>query len=163
MVGDAPGRPPTLFLSPGRMSGAKGALALRDSLPPTTVLSAEQGYDADRFREALEDKEIAACIPARRGHKPPPVMAQKLHKQHHRIEKLLARLRGWRRIATRYDRCREPFLSAICIAAMVMFWLRDPTLAYHGIPLTGLMMGQSEAQQFFRLNFRNLWGMSGSP
>ena len=29
----------------------------------------------------------------------------------------------WRRIATRYDRCGELFLSAICIAATVMFWL----------------------------------------
>ncbi|MBD3786322.1 MAG: IS5/IS1182 family transposase, partial [Sphingomonadales bacterium] len=27
------------------------------------------------------------------------------------------------RIATRYDRCGEIFLSAICIAATVMFWL----------------------------------------
>ncbi|MBD3786801.1 MAG: IS5/IS1182 family transposase, partial [Sphingomonadales bacterium] len=26
-------------------------------------------------------------------------------------------------IATRYDRCGEIFLSAICIAATVMFWL----------------------------------------
>ena len=41
----------------------------------------------------------------------------------HRIENLFARLKDWRRIATRYDRCGELFLSAICIAATVMFCL----------------------------------------
>jgi hypothetical protein len=32
-------------------------------------------------------------------------------------------LKGWRRIVTRYDRCGELFLSAIRIAAIVVFWL----------------------------------------
>ena len=49
------------------MSDAKGAAALLSALPPAEVLLADKGYDADWFREALEDKEIAACIPARRG------------------------------------------------------------------------------------------------
>ncbi|MBS6829995.1 MAG: IS5/IS1182 family transposase, partial [Desulfovibrio sp.] len=29
----------------------------------------------------------------------------------------------WRRIATRYDRCAHTFFSAICIAAIVIFYL----------------------------------------
>lgn len=33
------------------------------------------------------------------------------------------RLKDWLRIATRYDRCGELFLSAICIATIIMFWL----------------------------------------
>ena len=41
----------------------------------------------------------------------------------HRIENLFAHLKDWRRIATRYDRCADLSLSAICIAATVMFWL----------------------------------------
>jgi transposase len=52
-----------------------------------------------------------------------PARDRKLYKQRHRIENLFARLKDWRRIATRYDRCSELFLSAICIAATVMFWL----------------------------------------
>ena len=42
------------------MSGAKGALALRGSLPPARVLLADKGYEADRFREAFEDNAITA-------------------------------------------------------------------------------------------------------
>ena len=35
----------------------------------------------------------------------------------------VARLKDWRRIATRYDRCADIFMSACAIAAVVMFWL----------------------------------------
>jgi transposase len=39
------------------------------------------------------------------------------------VENLFAKLKDWRRIATRYDRCAHTFFSAICIAAAVIFWL----------------------------------------
>ena len=123
MVCDGAGRPLTFFLSPGQMSDAKGAAALLSALPPARVLLADKGYDANWFREALQQRGIAACIPARRGRKNPASHNRKLYKQRHRIENLFARLKDWRRIATRYDRCSELFLSAICIAAIVLFWL----------------------------------------
>ena len=123
MVCDALGRPLTFFLSPGQMSDAKGALALRSALPPAKVLLADKGYDADWFREDLEDMGIDACIPARRGRKNPASHDRDLYKQRHRIENLFARPKDWRRIATRYDRCGDLFPSAICIAAIVIFWL----------------------------------------
>jgi transposase len=36
---------------------------------------------------------------------------------------MFAKLKDWRRISTRYDRCAYAFLSAICIAATVIFWV----------------------------------------
>lgn len=41
----------------------------------------------------------------------------------HRIENMFARLKDWRRIATRYDRCPILFLSACALAATVIYWL----------------------------------------
>ncbi|MBT6510074.1 MAG: IS5/IS1182 family transposase, partial [Rhodospirillaceae bacterium] len=32
------------------------------------------------------------------------------------------RLKDWRRVATRYDRCAHTFMSAICIAATIAYW-----------------------------------------
>lgn len=32
-------------------------------------------------------------------------------------------LKDWRRVATRYDRCPKVFLSAIALAATVIYWL----------------------------------------
>ena len=40
-----------------------------------------------------------------------------------RIERMFGRLKDWRRIATRYVRCAHTPISAICIAATVIFWL----------------------------------------
>ena len=40
-----------------------------------------------------------------------------------RIERMFGRLKDWRRIATRYDRCAHAFMSAIAIAATIIFWL----------------------------------------
>ena len=45
-----------------------------------------------------------------------------LYRQRHRIEIMFGRLKDWRRVAMRYDRCPKVFLSAIALAATVMFW-----------------------------------------
>ncbi len=44
------------------------------------------------------------------------------YKRSNRIEIILGRLKDWRRIATRYDRCPKAFLSAVALAATVIFW-----------------------------------------
>lgn len=46
-----------------------------------------------------------------------------IYRQRHKVENLFAKLKDWRRIATRYDRCAHTFISAICIAAAVICWL----------------------------------------
>jgi transposase len=46
-----------------------------------------------------------------------------LHHQRHKVENMFAKLKDWRRISMRYDRCAYTFFSAICIAATVIFWL----------------------------------------
>jgi transposase len=44
-----------------------------------------------------------------------------LYRQRHRIENMFGRLKDWRRVATRYDRCAHTFFSTICIAATITF------------------------------------------
>ena len=122
MVCDGRGRPLTFFLSPGQMGDAKGALALLSDLPPAKMLLADKGYDADWFREALEDKGIAACIPARRGRKAPASHDRKLYRQRHRIENLFARLKDWRRIATRYDKTADSYIGFVSLTSALL-WL----------------------------------------
>jgi transposase len=45
------------------------------------------------------------------------------YKSRNRIEIMFGRLKDWRRVATRYDRCPKVFLSAIALAAIVIYWL----------------------------------------
>jgi transposase len=48
-----------------------------------------------------------------------------MYRTRHKIENLFAKLKDWRRIATRYDRCAHTVFSAICIAAAVTFYLNQ--------------------------------------
>ncbi len=112
-----------MALSKGQMSDHKGASLVLDTLPPARTLIADRGYDSAGFRQALAAKGIAPCIPSSRSRKVPFAYDKLLYRQRHRIENLFAKLKDWRRIATRYDRCPEVFLSAIALAAAVIFWL----------------------------------------
>jgi transposase len=112
-----------MFLSAGHRSNYLGAKALLSSLPPDKTLIADRGHDADWFRWALADRGIESCIPSRKDRKQIIFHDLALYRQRHRIENMFARLKEWRRIATRYDRCADLFLSACALAAVVLFWL----------------------------------------
>ena len=122
-VTDAAGRPIRIYLSGGQTSDHNGARAPVGTLPAAQVLLADRGYDADWFRKALKDKGISPCIPSRKGRKVPIPHDEALYKRRHKIENSFARLKDWRRIASRCDRGPKVFLSASALAAIVMFWL----------------------------------------
>ena len=117
------GRPLRMFLTAGQRSDYIGARALLSDLPQAKHLLADRGYDADWYRHALEDKGITPCIPSQKGRKNPIQHDETRYRQRHKIENSFARLKDWRRVATRYDRCPKVFLSACALAAVVMFWL----------------------------------------
>ena len=112
-----------MLLSEGQMSDHKGAKLMLDLLPPAKVLLGDRGYDSNGFRAALTEKTIKPCIPSSRSRKVSIPHDKLLYRQRHKIENMFGRLKDWRRIATRYDRCAHTFFSAICIAATVIFWL----------------------------------------
>ncbi len=112
-----------LRLTAGQVSDYCGADTVLDALPKAAVLIADKGYDSDRLREALAKRGIKSCIPGRAKRKEPIIYDTELYKRRNLIERLFGRLKDWRRIATRYDRCAHTFYSAICIAATVSFWL----------------------------------------
>ena len=122
-VTDESGRPIRFFMSAGEISDYTGAAALLSSLPPAQWLLADLGYDADWFREGLENKGIKPCIPGRQSRTKPVKYDKRRYKRRNRIEIMFGRLKYWRRVATRYDRCPKVFLSAIALAAAVLFWL----------------------------------------
>ena len=120
---DSQGRPLNLFVTAGQVSDYVGARALLGSLPDVDWLLGDRGYDADWFREALQDKGIRACIPGRKQRKTPVKYDKRRYKRRNRFEIMFGRLKDWRRVATRYDRCPKVFLSAIALAAIVIYWL----------------------------------------
>lgn len=45
-----------------------------------------------------------------------------LYKRRNLIERMFCRLKDWRRIATRYDKLARNFLSAVSLAATIIWW-----------------------------------------
>jgi len=112
-----------MLLSEGQMSDYKGARLIVDALPPAGHLLADRGYNADWFRKALRDKGIEPCMPPKKDRKRKIEYDTALYKQRHKVENMFGKLKDWRRIHSRYDRCAHTFFSAICIAATVIFRL----------------------------------------
>ena len=114
-----------MLLSEGQMSDYKGAALMIDAMPPAPVLLGDRGYDADWLRQALAARGTIACIPSRKNRKVPIPHDAALYKRRHKIENMFGRIKDWRRIHTRYDRCAHAFMSAIALAAIVIFWINE--------------------------------------
>ena len=107
----------------GQVSDHTGAAALLGSLLPAEWLLADRSYDADWFKDALKNKGIKPCIPGRKSRGKPIKHDKRRYKRRDRIEIMFGRLKDWRRVAIRYDRNPKVFLSAVALAATIMFWL----------------------------------------
>ena len=122
-VCDGKGRPIMLLLTEGPVSDFKGAALLIDQMPQAKTLIADKGYDANWFRHALIKRGTSPCIPPKSNRKSDIPYDRTLYRERHRIENMFGRLKDWRRIHTRYDRCAHAFMSAIAIAAAVIYWI----------------------------------------
>jgi transposase len=78
---------------------------------------------ADWFRNTWIDKGITPCIASRKNHKLQIEHDAVLYKKRHNVENMFGRLKDWRRIAMRFDRRADIFLSACVLAAIVLFWI----------------------------------------
>jgi transposase len=111
------------LLTEGQISDYKGAALMIDAIPNAKTLLGDKGYDADWFREALTTRGITPCIPPKPNRKTIIPFDKTLYRLRHKIENMFGKLKDWRRIHTRYDRCAHTFMSAIAIAATVIFWI----------------------------------------
>jgi len=119
---DALGNPTSFFLTGGNRHDLEGA----DHLLPQIkgeILLGDGSYDADaRVIKPLEARGILPLIRPRKNRKSRKEYDQELYKARHLIENFFSRLKQYRAIATRYDKKARVFLSAIYLAASVI-WL----------------------------------------
>ena len=86
-------------------------------------LLADRAYDARSLRDALARRGIKAVIPPNPTRKHPHRYDAKAYKARNLIERMFCRLKDFRRIATRYDKRADIFLSAVLLAAAVTWWI----------------------------------------
>jgi transposase len=117
-VTDANGRPLSFFITAGQISDFTGAATLLDDLPKAQWMPADRGYDAEWFRDALEQKGQALYSrPQIPLHVRQTRQAPQPYRDHvRRPEGLASRRHTIRSLPPVY-------FSALALAATVLFWL----------------------------------------
>lgn len=98
------------------------ACELIEGLKPGQLI-ADKAYDADRLLDRIREQGGEPVIPPRRHRKHQRAYDVIAYKQRWGIEGFFAKLKQWRRIATRYDKIAANFLGFIKIAS-IMLWLK---------------------------------------
>ena len=90
-------------------------------IAPPDILLADRAYDANRLRLWLKDHGAQAVIPSTTSRRAPIPYDAMRYRARNLIERMFCRLKDFRRIATRYDKPADIFLSAIFLAASVVW------------------------------------------
>ena len=96
---------------------------LADHLPAARYLLADKAYDADHWRAWLKRRRIRAVIPNKINRKQPHPFARQRYRHRNVIERMFGRLKDFSRVATRYDKNANNFMAALCLAALVCYWI----------------------------------------
>ena len=121
---DDHGRPRVLLLSAGNTNDITMAHALIEAAGPFQKLLADRGYDADHLRTRLAERSAEAVIPTTTSRRRPIPYDVVAYRQRNTVERLWARLKDYRRVATRYDKLAANYLSGVLIAATVCYWVK---------------------------------------
>ena len=111
------------MLTPGNASDIKAAQPLLEPLRASKQLLGDKAYDSDDLRAWLKKRKTEVVIPNKKNRKTPYPFKKRRYKQRNKIERMFCRLKDARRIATRYDKSAQTFLNAICLMAVLYWWL----------------------------------------
>ena len=109
-------------LTAGQKGDAPQAEALLADLPADVVL-ADAAYDSDHLRETITDKGAMAVIPNNPSRTRKHALDRDLYKERHLIECCFAKLKQFRRVATRYEKTARNYAAVVTLAAIVL-WLK---------------------------------------
>jgi transposase len=86
---------------------------------PTAVI-ADRAYDTDAFRNLLRQRQAEAVIPSLKNRIVKRRYNRKKYKRRNLIERLVNRLKHYRRVATRYEKTARNFLAFVHLAAALV-------------------------------------------
>lgn len=87
------------------------------------VVLADRGYDSDALRQQIHEAGGIAMIPPKKNRKNRVFYLPEIGRLRRVVENFFCRIKRHRRVATRYDRLNETFMSFISLAA-IADWVR---------------------------------------
>ena len=123
MIADGLGRAIAFRLVPGQAHELPDAIPLLDTLPgvPSWVV-ADRGYSSHSFREHIWSLGAKPAIPAK-SNGAPVACPEWIYTNRNVVERLWARLKEWRAVATRYEKTARSFMGVLCLAA-TLDWIK---------------------------------------
>jgi transposase len=125
------GRLITFLLTPGQESDIThaedlmetGAIQRRNGhlrLHPKRLV-ADKGYTSSMFRKYLHQSNIRSTIPHRANEHHKGTFNKQIYRKRNIVERLINRLKQFRRIATRYEKRAANFSAMITLASIFLF------------------------------------------
>jgi transposase len=93
----------------------------RPRIRPDRV-SADKDYSSPPIRRYLKERKIGVVIPTKADEVPDPAFDREAYRDRNVVERLINRLKQWRRIATRYEKRAANYLAMLTLAA-ILLWL----------------------------------------
>jgi transposase len=121
VVADRRGRPARGMLTTGHVNDVTHALALLSGLRMAALIG-DKAYDTDAVIEHVRAVGARAVIPPRCNRLHQRRYCRNAYRRRNRIERCFCRLKQFRRIATRYEKLAERFVSFVCLVA-AFCWL----------------------------------------
>ena len=107
---DALGNPVSFFLTGGECADISVAPQLLERVRDCTVI-ADKGYDSEPLVQLPESRGCTVVIPPRSNCKTPRRYDRHLYKERHLVECFFNKIKEYRRVATRYEKLAQTFLS----------------------------------------------------
>ena len=82
----------------------------------------DKGYSSRRIRASLRRRGIRITIPRKRNERRTGPFNRAIYRERNRVERLINRLKQWRRLATRYEK-RAAYHQAMWGIAATLLWL----------------------------------------
>lgn len=112
------------MIGPGQAHELPMARPLLDRLPDAPLwVVGDKGYSADTLREHVWGRGARPAIP-HKANEEPVRCPDWIYVHRNRIERLWARLKEWRAIATRYEKTAASFLGVLQLAAS-LDWIKN--------------------------------------
>jgi transposase len=109
----------TLHLTAGQVSDVTQAEALLEGTAPEVVI-ADKGYDSQAVVDLIRRKGAEAVIPTRKNHLLPRVIDSDRYKDRNLAERFWAKMKQYRRVATRYEKTARNFLGFVHLASIML-------------------------------------------
>ena len=121
---DAYGYPVYLMIGEGQRNDINYAIPVLEQINiEGTQVMADRGYDSNKLIDYIYENGGEPIIPSKKCAKFERHCDWWQYKERHLVEKYFLKLKGFRRIATRYDKLACTYLGFLCIAS-ILIWIK---------------------------------------